>query len=158
MLNALSRITDSQAFTAVARHCFVAMTDPQDPELRLFLRAKNSVVRRDKATGFQYTIEEKVVDKEQMIIAPHVKWGKPEGRSANDVLAETHGGRDAEKLDRAMELLRDELKDGPKLAEKIKEVRERYNVSERTIDRAAKEMKVLKTKSFGEKSMWSLPP
>lgn len=88
-MNALNRITDLQAFTAIARHVYVAVTDPEDPESYLFLRRKNRLLRKEANTGLRYELEEKEVA--EGITALHIVWGKSVSMDADEVLKQESG-------------------------------------------------------------------
>jgi putative DNA primase/helicase len=85
--NAVTRVTGSIAFAAIARAMFVVMNAPEDerqsPEEKWFLPAKNNISKHKK--GFAYTIESVMVD--GVYDMSRIRWGREITTSASDALA-----------------------------------------------------------------------
>ena len=156
--NALARISDSVAFGALARHCFVATDDPEN-ERRLLVKAKNNLAPDVKALS--YTIRPVLAGADhrdgRAIYAPRIEWGYEhvEVRAVQAMRAENGGTSASNPRNEAKELLRQILP----LAQK--EVEERAKVemiSMKTLRRAKKELGVISEKD-GIKGgwIWRLP-
>jgi putative DNA primase/helicase len=159
MSSVLNRITDSMAFVASGRHCYVVVPEA-DSDRTLFLRAKNNLARKGNQDGLAYTLEEKIV--EGNITTSHIVWDdEPVTVTANEALAvlRGNGGRPPKEVERAKDLLKTMLEDGPVPAEKVYQRMEGYSVSKSTVNRAACELAVIKTGAKGRDgtSTWSLP-
>jgi hypothetical protein len=156
--SALLRIADSVAFTAVPRSVYAAMTDPEDPKARLFLRVKNNVAEQDVA-GLRYAFDVKTVGfdqaKNKEIRAPRVVWLSRAEMSANDAMAAAAGESGYAKRE-AREFLETMLTDGPVLADNIIEAAKQNGISKRTLDRAKKDLKIRSEKTPNG-WVWILP-
>jgi putative DNA primase/helicase len=157
--DALKRITDSMAYSAVPRHVYETFHDPHspdDPDAMLFVRAKNNLVKKGtQMGGLRYTIIEKHVA--VGIDVPCIKWGEEVAITANEVIKEGLDPGGTEKLDTAVEFMMEFLAKGPQLREDVRIACELRNISERTMDRAATKLKIVGTKPFGGKMTWALP-
>ena len=110
-----------------------------------------------KAQGLGYRMEQRIVSKE--IVGSHICWdGAPVTVSADEALRQS--GADTGKFADAKEFLLDMLSGGPISAEMVTAAAERQDISERTLRRARKELKVKAEKSKGTLDggwLWSLP-
>jgi DNA polymerase len=156
--SALLRIADSVAFTAVPRSVYVAMTDPEDPKARLFLRVKNNVAEQD-VPGLRYTFDVKTVGfdaaKNKEIRAPRVVWQSRAEMSANDAMAAAAGESGYAKRE-AREFLETLLADGPVLADDVAEAAKQNGISQITLRRAKKDLKIRSEKTPNG-WVWVLP-
>jgi hypothetical protein len=154
---ALSRLTDSLAFGALAR-CGWMVVPEQDSDgcetgRKLFLRGKNNIAA--DAGGLAYEIAARPVT--GGIEAPFVKWLGPVTTTAdaalNPVTTKTTAGELAETF------LEDELARGPVLIKDLKKLAESRSLNWRTVQRARESLGVVSTrKGFGvsDESTWSL--
>jgi DNA polymerase len=156
--SALLRIADSIAFTAVPRSVYAALTDPEDPKARLFLRVKNNVAEQD-VPGLRYAFDVKTVGfdaaKNKEIRAPRVVWLSRAEMSANDAMAAAAGESGYAKRE-AREFLETMLTDRPVLADNIIEAAKQNGISKRTLDRAKKDLKIRSEKTPNG-WVWILP-
>ena len=156
--SALLRIADSIAFTAVPRSVYAAITDPEDPKARLFLRVKNNVAEQD-VPGLRYAFEVKTVGfdkaKNKEIRAPQVVWLSRAEMSANDAMAAASGESGYAKRE-AREFLEELLAAGPVLADEVIKAAKQNGISQRTLHRAKKELNVRSDKT-DDGWVWVLP-
>lgn len=98
--NAVTRVTGSIAFAAIARAMFVVMNAPDDERQndneKWFLPAKNNISKHKK--GFAYTIDSVMVDDKYDM--SRIKWGREITTSASDALAK-EGKRSPENKEAA---------------------------------------------------------
>lgn len=163
--NALLRISDSLAFGAVARHVYGVIDDAEN-ERKLFVRAKNNVAAKmkNKTLGYRFGAREVAKDDEtgEPIIAPHILWD-PEyvDVTAVEAMQAASEAKSPAAKDEAMKFLSETLAKGPVLKTEIQEAAEANGVSERTLFRAKRDLKVVarkdRTRSDG-KWTWELPP
>lgn len=138
--NAMLRISDSLAFVAQARHCYVAVEDPEIEGRFLFVRAKNNLEsRKRQALAYGISVKTVVTDPTGDIEAPYVEWDikHVEGRAA-ELIEEALGstaGRPG-KLEAAADFLRAELAAGPLPSKELFDRAGKDGFSERTIRRA----------------------
>lgn len=84
----IERVVGSVAFSAVARVVFVAAKSKSDDdgERRILARAKSNI--GPDGGGFEYSIEQAVLDKYPDISASLIAWGSPVEGTARELLAE----------------------------------------------------------------------
>lgn len=141
------RIGGSLGFVAAARTVLHVAPDPEDSTKRLLVPGKSNL--GPPACGWSYCIEE--VDG-----APRIKWLEPVEMTADDALAEDAAGSSA--VAEAEEWLKFRLADYPTLATKIVAEARKQNISERTLQRAKRNLGVTASKKgFGGAWAWSLP-
>src|SRR5262249_5836585 len=144
--NAMLRVSDSIAFVAAARHCYVVVDDVESKR-RLFVKAKNNL-SHDMA-ALSYTIDTRTVgndpETKELIAAPCVVWGNEhvnvtatEAMQAEDAGVCKSGPRDAAK-----KFLADILAFGPLPKNEIKEAAEANLISNATLRRAKDELGVI---------------
>jgi len=152
-------VTGSQAFVAAARAAYLVATDPQDKTRRLFLPLKNNL--GPDATGLGFRIEgATVASPAGPLTTSRVCWEtEPVSITADQALQGESSPERATALDVAKEWLQDTLADGPIPAEDVSDRAKTDGISEKTLQRASKAMKVQKTKLGMEGPWsWSLPP
>jgi putative DNA primase/helicase len=153
---ALMRVTGSLAFVAAARAAFIVAKDPEDEERRLFLPAKNNVAK--DVGGLAFHIETIITKGNE---TSRVMW---EAKPVNDVTAdeilrqpvdpEEKGARAEAKA-----FLLDLLAHGPIGPKDVFANARNAAVSEKTLQRASRDIGVKKSKT-GMKGgwVWELPP
>jgi putative DNA primase/helicase len=162
--NALLRISDSLAFAAVARHCY-AIIDDAEHERKLFVKAKNNIVRYGVQTlAYRFQVREVGVDKitGKTVSASYIVWDpEPVDVSASEAMeAANSDGANIAARDDAKMFLKNKLTAGPVKAADLKEEAEANLISERTLKRAKQNLRVV---AWKEKSrldgdwFWELP-
>jgi hypothetical protein len=153
-VSAMNAFTGSMAFVAGAQIAFIVVPEPET-ERRLMLAVKNNV--GIKAQGRGYTIEGKTVA--PGIIAPRIIWDDaPVDMSADQALAaiDQHN-KDGGSLKKAEELLSELLVNGSIAAKEGEEAGRANGISQRTLERARKELGVKATKDgFDGGWKWTL--
>lgn len=154
--SALLRVSDSIAHVAAARHVYAVLHDPEDKDLRLFVKAKNNLAP-DK-TALRYGIGAKEVGRDERrgmdIIAPHIVWYPEHANiTANEAMAASVG-HTAKK--EAREFLLNRLAAGPVNSDEIIEEAKQEGISERTL-RSVKKDSGVRSRREGA-WVWELPP
>jgi DNA polymerase I-like protein with 3'-5' exonuclease and polymerase domains len=164
--NALLRISNSLAFGGVARHVF-AVTKDEANARRLMTRAKNNVASEENNKTLAFHFETRQVGKDwrdgRSIEAPFIVW--EEGYvdvTATEALSAVNENKAPGALDDAKDFLRDILLVGGGRALKtdIEEGAEAEKISDRTLRRAKKILKVRAEKERGVSGgpwYWVLP-
>jgi putative DNA primase/helicase len=155
---AINSFTGSLAFAAAARMAFVAIDDPEDPlsGLQMLLPVKNNI--GPMAPGLAYRRIGCVTEKG--IQTTHVVWDpKPVKISANDAMRAADGGGGGKAArQEAEDFLKADLADGPKSALDLTETAKALGISERTIDRVKKELRIKASKDgYQGQWQWTLP-
>jgi putative DNA primase/helicase len=156
--NALARISDSVAFGALARHCFVATDDPEN-ERRLLVKAKNNLAPDVKALSYTIRAVLAAADHRdgRAIYAPRIEWGYEhvEVRAVQAMRAENGGTSASNPRNEAKELLRQIL---PLAQKEVEERAKAEMISMKTLRRGKKELGVISEKD-GIKGgwIWRLP-
>jgi len=159
--NAMLRISDSLAFAATARHCYVVVDDPEN-ERRLLVKAKNNLAPDTKALS--YGVNAVAVGKDERtgntIWAPRVVWGLEhvEITATQAMEAEAAGKAAANPRAAAKTFLAELLANGPVAKTEIDEAAKANCISVRTLMRAKAELGVVakKTRMQGGWT-WQLP-
>jgi hypothetical protein len=128
-----------------ARSAIRVIKNPDDPTERLVLHIKHNISERGQS--WAYKLEAKGGRK-----VPEFRWVGPSSLTIDDIMAGERG-EEASALDRAVEYLRDELKDGPKPTKVVEDHAERHSISKRTLDRARQTLGIRPQKT---KSGWQL--
>jgi putative DNA primase/helicase len=156
--NAVLRISDSLAFAATARHCYVVVDDAENEQQRLFVKAKNNLAPDTKA--LTYGVNAVVVGKDQRtgqdIWAPRVVWGlKHREITATEAMEAAAAGRSRAGTKEAAEtFLRDMLANGPIAKRDIEEAAEANCISDITLRRAKADLGIVARKA-GMKDGWT---
>jgi hypothetical protein len=150
----LERVTGSLAFGAAARIVLAAVRVADDPDgKRLLARSKSNI--GPDGSGFHYRLEQAPLPRHPAITASRVAWLGDVAGSAKDLLNEADGeegvGRGA--VGTAAFFLEDILKNGPVSAHEVKERAEAEGISEASLRRAKKQLRVAASKG-GMKNGW----
>jgi|688.fasta_scaffold24056_9 hypothetical protein len=141
----------SRAFTGVARAVWHLSKDPDDPERRLFLSGKNNLAKQPDGLAFRIQSE-----------PAFIHW-EPESVSmtADDVFCREYSSNQpatSSALGHAIAWLKANLSTGARLAKQLKSEAAAAGIRERTLDRAAEAMGVIKEpEGFGKSWMWRMP-
>jgi putative DNA primase/helicase len=154
--NAMLRISDSLAFVAQARHCYVAIEDPEMEGRFLFVRAKNNLGARSRqALAYGITTRPVAVDGGNVDV-PCVAWDLKhvDGR-ATYMIEQALGPRTGRpgKAEDAIEFLRAELAEGSLPSEQVFERGRKEGFSDRTLSRA-KRAAGLVSRKIGSNGGW----
>jgi putative DNA primase/helicase len=162
--NAMLRIADSLAYVASARHVFVVVDDTEVDKRRLFVKAKNNLARDTKALSYMTGTRLVGTDDEtrKEIWAPYILWGSEHVEiTANEAMQAEAGGNQSRSDKReALAFLRDRLASGPLKQEELIEDALANDISEKTLRRAKKDLKVKSHKQRGTMHgewLWELP-
>jgi putative DNA primase/helicase len=149
----VARVSDSLAFAATARHVFGAVDDPENKR-RLFVKGKNNISQSD-IKAIAYTSKVRVVGKDahtgKDIEAPYVDWIGYVDISSVEAMQAAGNKKSGEKA-RAIEFLREILKNEPMLQEDVEEGARAEDISGATLQRAKKG--VVKSKKDGPDGKW----
>ena len=164
--NALLRISNSLAFGGVARHVF-AVTKDADNARRLMTRAKNNIASEEENKTLAFHFDTKEVGKDwrdgRSVEAPFIVWEPGYvDVTATQALAAVNENKAPSALNDAKDFLRDILiaGGGRALAADIEEAADAEKISDRTLRRAKKVLKVRaeKDRSIAEGGwFWVLP-
>lgn len=149
----VERLTGSLAFGALPRIVLVTAKyeDEEGRTVRLLCRAKSNL--GPDGDGFEYAVQP--AELRPGIMASTVLWGKAVSGTARELLAQIEEDR-KESRD-AADWLRDVLIDGPKPACEVRRLGNEAGFSWRTLQRAARRLKVTTRRSgFGKGSIWCL--
>jgi putative DNA primase/helicase len=157
---AINAISGSLAFGAAPRLVFLVIEDPDNQGRRLLLLVKNTL--GPHADGLGFSLVQRMVFNN--IVASHVAWDTmPVTVTANQALAAASpaGASERSKLREATEFLCKELDDGPQPASTVREKAAAMGISDRTLKRARKRLRVtVKKDGFKAGWLWSIsdPP
>ncbi|WP_417733015.1 AAA family ATPase [Rosistilla oblonga] len=144
-------VLGSRAFTGLARNVWHLYAAKDDEDLRLLLPGKSNLARR--ASGLAYRIAGD---------PGAICWeDAPVDMSADEALAQenatTRDGKHS-AADEAESWLQDTLAAGSRLAKEVKDLARRDGIAERTLDRAAGNLGVIRgPDGFGQPWSWRLP-
>jgi putative DNA primase/helicase len=156
---ALMRVTGSLAFVAAARAAYLVTADPNDRTRRLFLPMKNNL--GPDATGLAFRIEGATLSSPAgPLETSRVLWdSEPVPMTADEAMQADSASKSASALEGAREWLRETLANGPVAATDVLDRAKAEGISEKTLRRASKDLKVQKVKEAMEGGWeWSLPP
>jgi DNA polymerase len=162
--NALLRISDSLAYGATARHVYAAVADPANGN-KLFVRGKNNLVHRDQKT-LSYIFDTRTVgidpETKAPIIAPYIVWTGHVDVTASEAMQAASENKSPSERDNAKEFLIDLLSNGSLPSAEIEEAAEADGISQRTLFRAKRELKIKSKKDGLRKDgeptwRWHLP-
>ena len=151
---ALLRVTGSLAFIAAARAGYLVAADPEDATRRLFLPLKNNLARPQP--GLAYRIEEiSVPSAAGLIETSRVVWSSaPVTMTADEAMSQADP-EDASALKEARDWLKEALADGPVSSTEIERQAKALGISNATLRRAKKSLKVRATKRTGPNGGWN---
>jgi len=152
--NAMMRITGSQAFVAAARAAYLVAADKDNPERRLFLPIKCNLSKMQ--AGLAFSVVSCWVD-DNKIESQRIIW--EDGTvdiTANDILAEPITNDDSSALRNATIFLCATLVHGAMRATEIYKKATEAGISERTLKRAKKDLRIKSTKEDSGWE-WELP-
>jgi hypothetical protein len=160
--SALLRVSDSIAYVAAARHVYAVIDDPEDKNLKLFVKAKNNLARDAKALRYGIGVKKVGHDKGLGvdIEAPFIVWHpKHVEITANEAMAA--GGQSANAKREAGDFLLDRLEAGAVRADDILEEAKQNGIARNTLYRAKKDLGIKSDKEQGKTEgnwVWKLPP
>jgi archaellum biogenesis ATPase FlaH len=131
-----------------ARSAFLVAQHPDDPDLKIVAHVKHNISERGQS--WVYELVKQTEDG-----LPILKWVGTSNLTIDDLMGQDDGDRKS-ALDQAIDLLREELKDGPKLVATIEMKAQAKGIAKRTLDRARKELGVVPRK-LKDGWMLSLP-
>lgn len=153
---ALYRGQGSIAFAGLARVVMTVGHSPVDPEARVMAVTKINVTKPPQALSFKIEpLPDLNKEKDRSVFL----WGDFIDVNSDQILTR-HQRTDTNAKDLAIEFLRHELKDGPKLFPVLVRLAEAKGLSIKTLYRASEELGIVKSVSgFGsrKKASWSLP-
>jgi putative DNA primase/helicase len=158
--NAMLRISDSLAFVATARHCYVVVDDPENKR-KLFVKAKNNLAPDSKAMAYGFGLREVGQDRKtkETIWAPHILW-HPQYVDVTTVEAMEAAAstKSPAARDSAKKFLSEMLANGPVPKHDIEEAAEANCISERTLWRAKDDLHIVAKKAGLKKGWtWQMP-
>jgi RecA-family ATPase len=146
---AVYRTLGSMAYIAVARSVFLVQPDEEDQSKtrRYFAPLKANLAKNPTTLAFNV---------EGPIGHPVVKWeSEPVEITPDAILADAETKDRMTALDEAIEFLREILKNGRVHSEEIKKEAEKTGISQKTLRRAKKRLKI-KSEKDGSKWFWSI--
>jgi putative DNA primase/helicase len=156
-VKAINAFTGSLAYVAVARTVFIAIDEPET-ERRLLIAVKNNL--GPLAPGLGYRLEQTILANN--IVPSRIAWDSaPVTVTANEALAASaEGASNPSALTEAEEFLIEELANGPVPQADIKKRAQTMDISEKTLRRAKKALRVIAIKSRGNLTgnwTWEMP-
>jgi AAA domain len=161
--SALLRVSDSIAYVAAARSTYAVLDDPEEEGTKLFVKAKNNLAADNTALRYGFGVKDVGYDQqlEKTINAPFIVWHPQHVKvTANEAMAAADGKRGYAKRE-AREFLLNSLARGAVLQTDILEEAEQEGISERTLMRAKRELRIKSEKEKGKTPApwwWKLPP
>jgi putative DNA primase/helicase len=151
--NALVRVSDSMAFGAVARHCFVVTNDPAN-DRKLPIKAKNNLWTDVKALS--YHTDEVVADRDHDIKAPRIAWDEHvEINPADAMQAEAGGFAASTPRKEAKDLLTKHLAGGGVPQKEIEDIIVGgEGITKMTLNRAKRDLGIISKKGKGVNDGW----
>jgi hypothetical protein len=153
--NPLYRGGGSIGIIGAARAGMVIAPDPSDDSRRVLAMTKCNLAPMPQALAFR------LVSDEQYKVA-RVKWEGTTSHSASDLLSAPTDEEEKGALGEAVEFLRDALEDGQRASKDVQREAREAGVSERTLRRAQKRLKIRPRKvgvpgSDSQRWVWELP-
>jgi putative DNA primase/helicase len=142
---ALHRFLGSIGFVGSPRAAFAIFEDPDNPERRLFLHAKNNLAVPPQ--GLAFRLEQTLVDEGKAIYASHVKWELDHvAMTANEAMAADAAGSNKDKSakrESAKDFLKQMLADGAAAdVDEVNKQAKSLGISEGTLERARHDLGV----------------
>src|SRR5262249_47635844 len=147
---------------AAARSVYVALDDPEDKNLKIFVKAKNNLAADKRALRYGFGVKTVGHDDKlkKDIDAPYIVWHSEHVElSANDVMQAAAGGSAYAKQE-ARDFLLDRLEAGPANAEDVIAEAEQNGIAKRTLYRAKRDLGIKSRKGRGKTDdgwTWELP-
>jgi putative DNA primase/helicase len=161
--NAMLRISDSLAYVATSRSCYVVIDDPENNR-KLFMKAKNNLAPDMAALSYTFATAPVGQDSEthETITAPYVVWDNDyvNVTATEAMQAETSAARSSHSGARgiAKKFLVDMLANGPVLKNDIEDSAKGNGIAERTLFRAKAELDIVAKKDGPQGGWrWHLP-
>jgi hypothetical protein len=147
------RVGGSIGMIGVARSALLLAPDPAAPEKRILAPLKQNLTRPPPSLAFH--LEDTALGQ------PRLQWLGETAHTAEQLLAVDDRRKDPQALRKAMDVLRSILEKGPVPAVDAEEQAEAAGVTESTLKRAKKRLRVVATRVGGAgaagKWVWSLP-
>lgn len=139
----VERLTGSLAFGAAPRIVWTTAVDEEDPTKKYFIKAKANICA--DGGGFAYQLAQKDLGAPKHISASYVKWGEAVQGTAKSLLNEAEGTKRDKpgyggEVDHAKQFLLEQLSQGGMLSRDLEDAARANGISERTLNRARKEM------------------
>lgn len=137
--SAMNRVSGSIAYVAAARAAYLICDNEDDKKIKQFIPMKNNV--GDDETGFEYRIKGIILD--DNIETSRIEW-LPNSiqKDANDAI-NSGNRRPASKKSLAIEFLKDQLKNGTKLVNDIRQAAKEQGLAWGTVFNASREMELI---------------
>lgn len=160
----LNRTMGSKGFTTATRSVLGVGEHPQQPGERLCVLAKANMVNKDAVPAVRFRIETALLPSldednlEPVDTSRAVFLGEEHGVNPNSILAVDDDTKTA--MAEAIEFLESALANGRKLRKDLVRIGKQEGISDRTLDRAAKQLGVesWRDQVAGGPAWWSLPP
>lgn len=142
-------VLGSRAFTGLARNVWHLFQAKDDEDLRLLLPGKSNLARRAQGLAYRIVGDPGAIQWEDGFV----------DMSADDALAQEQGGGEQHSaVDEAEQWLLGRLASGSHLAKELKDLARQDGIADRTLDRAAKKLKVIRgPDGFSQPWSWRLP-
>jgi len=137
---------------AASRSVLLVDEDPTDPERRVLASVKCNIARPPVSLSFRITSD----------TAPHIEWLGQSEQTAESLVAARmeREGDGSPKADEAADLLKSWLESGPMERREVLRLGRESGLSDRTLDRSARLLRVVKDQQgYGreKRSYWALP-
>jgi putative DNA primase/helicase len=159
--SAILRVSDSIAYVAAARHVYAVLDDPEDRNMRLFVKAKNNLAPDKMALRYGMGVKKVGYDEKlgKDINAPFIEW-HPQHVDVTANEAMQSSGQSGYAKREAREFLLDRLAAGAVKADDLFEEADQNGISKATLKRVKAEMKIKSRKQTGKMDgewTWELP-
>jgi RecA-family ATPase len=176
--NPIERVTGSLAFGAVARAVFLTISksaaadnstshqnsnndDTDQSSVSAFVRVKSNI--GPTGDGFEYQIQNKLLEEHSNIEASFVKWGKAICGNAQSIIAqyeateETFQDSSNDVVKKASQFLIEFLNPKASWSVEVKNSAQEIGISPSALNRAKNVLRIVSTKQSDGKWFWSLP-
>lgn len=147
--DAITRIIGSTDIVGVSRSYIAIGTVPDESEMKYMSHEKSSLDKRGKTILFEINPEEggiKYLGESSMTMDDYTRQASENRRRA------------APAVEAAKEFLKDQMPEGKRAAKELKNLATANKISERTLERAKKELGVVSVKEgFGGQCFWQFP-
>ena len=146
---------------AAARHVYAVVDDPEDKDLKLFVKAKNNLARDAKALRYGMGVKKVGHDKRLGvdINAPYIVWHPQHVEITANEAMQAAGGHTAKR--EAREFLLERLEAGAMKTSDVLDAAKQEGIAEKTLRRAQKDLGIKPRKTMGRfdgEWYWELPP